>query len=199
MDTALILAGGESRRFGRSKALVDVGGKAMVRRVADAVTPIVGEVLVSVAREEMAERLRLVLPGAAFSIDRRHRHGPIEGFVRGFEAARGNRVLVAPCDAPLLRTDLYRLLLDSLGHHEASVPKFDVFDPVRAVYRRAAVLRVLATTQEALPSPSSLVDRLDTAFVGPERLRTVDPQLESFLDVNRQEDLAEVLARLTSA
>lgn len=198
MDTALILAGGESARFGRPKALVDVVGKKMVMRVAEAVAPLAGEVVVSVATREMAEALRSVLPSAHVAVDRRHGRGPIEGIGRGFEIARGERVLVAPCDAPLLRTELYRLLLEALGDHEASVPKFDVFDPVRAVYRKAAVLRVLAASMTPLPSPSSMVDRLDTVFVDAARLRTVDPRLDSFLDVNRESDLAEVLVRLKS-
>lgn len=196
VDTALILAGGESRRFGRPKAMVDVRGKPMVQRVADAVTPLAEELVVSVASGEMAEAMGPLLPEAIFAVDRRFRQGPIEGFIRGFGAAHGERVLVAPCDAPLLRAGLYRLLIDSLGDREASVPKFDVLDPVRAVYRRVAVLRVFASTTEALPSPSSLVDHLDATFVGPDRLRSADPELESFLDVNREEDLAAVIARL---
>ena len=198
METALILAGGESARFGRPKAFVDVGGKSMVRRVADAIAPLAGEIVVSVATGEMAEALRSVLPGPLLAVDRQHGRGPIEGIARGFEIAHGDRILVAPCDAPLLRTQVYRLLLGALGDHEASVPMFDVFDPVRAVYRKAAVLRVLAAPKTPLPSPSSMVDRLDAVFVGAARLRTVDPRLDSFLDVNRESDLAEVLVRLKS-
>ncbi len=198
MDTVLILAGGESARFGRPKALVDVGGKPMAARVFEAVGPLAAHVIVSVADSRMAETIRRVVPGAKFAVDRRHGAGPIEGMIRGFQIAEGERVLVAPCDAPLLRIGLYRLLLDALGGHDAAVPKFDVLDPVRAVYRRDAVLRVLARESEALQSPSALVDRLDAAFVNEGQLRAVDPRLDSFLDVNREEDLAEVLARLTS-
>ncbi len=196
MDTALILAGGESVRFRRPKALIDVGGKAMVSRVFDAVEPLAGEIVISVGGAHMADAIRAVVSRAKFVIDRRHGLGPVEGMTRGFEIARGGRVLVAPCDAPLLRSDVYRTLLRAMGRHDAALPKFDVFDPVRAVYRRTAVLRVIAKAQEPLPSPSSLVDRLDTVFVSEDRLRSVDPRLDSFLDVNREEDLAEVLRRL---
>jgi len=199
VDTALLLAGGESARFGRPKALVDVGGKAMVSRVFDAVEPLAGEIVISVGSAQMADDIRSVLSRAKFVVDRRHGLGPVEGMIRGFEIARGTRVLVAPCDAPLLRSDLYRTLLGVMGHHDAAVPKFDVFDPVRAVYRRTAVLRIFAKAKVPLPSPSSLVDRLDAVFVSEDRLRSVDPRLDSFLDVNREEDLAEVLRRLKSA
>ncbi len=199
MDTALILAGGESARFGRPKALVDVGGKAMVSRVVDAVEPLAAEIVISVGSAHMADAIESVLSRAKFVVDRRHGLGPIEGMTRGFEIARGTRVLVAPCDAPLLRSDLYRTLLRAMGRHDAAVPKFDVVDPVRAVYRRTAVLRIIAKANAPLPSPSSLADRLDTVFLSERRLRSMDPRLDSFLDVNHEEDLAEALRRLESA
>ena len=190
-----MLAGGESRRFGRPKALVDVGGKPMVRRVVDAIGPLAGELVVSVATSEMVSALQPILPEAAFSIDRRSDRGPIEGFRGGFDVAIGDRVLVAPCDAPLLRPELYRLFLRSLGRHECVVSKFDVFDPLRAIYRRPVVTRILRS-DESIASPSALVDRLRPRFVDPDRIRAVDPDLSSFLDVNTQGDLDEVLARL---
>ncbi|HYT18365.1 MAG TPA: molybdenum cofactor guanylyltransferase [Thermoplasmata archaeon] len=198
MDTALMLAGGSSRRFGRPKALEVVAGKTILARAVEAIAPLAGEVVISIAEAPMAEALRHFLPRATFVTDRRRGKGPIEGLMRGIEVARGERVLVAPCDAPLLRPDLYRLLLASLGTHDAAVPKLDVFDPVRAVYRTAAVRRILSAAKVALPSPSSLVDRLDAVFVLEDQLRAVDPELDSFLDVNDASGLEPVLARLIS-
>jgi molybdopterin-guanine dinucleotide biosynthesis protein A len=191
MDTALILAGGESSRFGEPKALVDVGEKPMVSRVFDAIAPVADEVVISVANSQMADMITGLLSRAQVAIDRRHGIGPIEGIVRGFEIARGERVLVAPCDAPLLRPELYRLLLEALGEYEAAVPKLEAADPVRAVYRRAPALAVL-TTSRGIRSPSALVDHLRCQFVGEDRIRAVDPNLLSFWDVNSQSDLDNV-------
>ena len=197
MDTALILAGGSATRFGRGKALALVDGIPMIRRVGDALAPLAGETIVSVAEEEAEKTFRMLFPSATFVLDRRRGKGPIEGIRRGSERARGVRLLVAPCDSPLLRSELYRLLLASLGTHEAAVPQLAAIDPVRAVYRTSAVQRALKSGEKGVPSPSALVDRLDAVFVQEPRLREVDPRLDSFLDVNREEDLAHVAARLT--
>ncbi len=196
VDTALILAGGSSARLGQPKALLDFGGKAIVRRVFDAVAPLAAEIVVSVADARMAGALRPALPPVRFVVDRRRAIGPIEGIQGGFAVAKGERILVAPCDAPLLRTELYRLLLTSLGAHEAAVPRLEVFDPVRAVYLRQAALRVLERTKKPVESPSALVDRLDTVFVEAEQLRSIDPRLDSFLDVNTSADLDQAVRRL---
>jgi molybdopterin-guanine dinucleotide biosynthesis protein A len=196
VDTALILAGGTASRFGGSKALLDVAGKPMIRRVVDAMAPLAREVLVSVSDETVADAMRSVLPAATFVSDLRRGIGPVEGLRRGAEVAHGDRLIVAPCDAPLLRTDLFRLLGEALGNHQAAVPKLEAFDPVRAVYRTSAVRGLLAKQEGGPPSPSAVVDRLDAVFIEAEQLRSVDPHLDSFLDVNTPADLDEVLRRL---
>ncbi|HKW43999.1 MAG TPA: molybdenum cofactor guanylyltransferase [Thermoplasmata archaeon] len=194
--SALILAGGASSRFGKSKALVEVAGRPLLAHVAGGMRSLADETIVSVSDEESAQQLRQILPQAMFVQDERRNRGPIEGFLQGFRKARGEIVLVAPCDAPLIRPDTYRILLGVLRDHDAAVPRLDVFDPVRAVYRRSAVLNVLAETE--VNSPSALVDRLRATFVGPDQLRAVDPKLDSFLDVNTRGDLEEVRRRIKS-
>lgn len=159
----------------------------MIRRVADALMQRAEELLVSAAGEERIEDLRKVLPEAAFVRDRRRDRGPIEGLWRGLQAARGHLVLVAPCDAPFLQPALYDTLIEAIRNHDAAVPRLEVMDPLRAVYRREAALGALRS-RPAVPSPSALVDRLDACFVDGGRLRRVDPYLESFVDMNTVQD-----------
>ncbi len=191
MRTGLILAGGASRRFGEAKALAPFGGKPMVRWVAEALGARCEEVLVSVAADAPLREFEAATPGARRVRDARKDCGPIEGFRQGFAAAQGDLVLVAPSDAPLLRPALYDALLAMLGDHDAAVPRRGALDPVRAVYRRGAV--VGAFREDGLGSPSALVDRLDSVFLEGERLRSIDPQGLSFVDVNRREDLEAAL------
>lgn len=185
--TGLVLAGGASRRFGEAKALALFHGKPMVQRVCEVLASRCDELLVSVAAEADLRRFDAATAGARMVCDARNDCGPIEGFRQGFAAARGELVLVAPSDAPLLRGTLFDGLLSVLGEHEAAVPRHEVMDPVRAVYRREAVLRVLRDLHVA--SPSALVDRLDAVFLEGKALEAVDPSGVSFLDVNRREDL----------
>jgi len=196
--SALILAGGESLRFGGPKALVDIAGRPLIAYVAREMASLAEETIVSVGSPEREAQIRRVLPGVAFARDVRHGRGPIEGFHEGFRAARGDLVLVAPCDAPLLRASLYRLLLEVLADYDAAVPKLEVPDPVRAVYRRDRVMELLEASA-TVRSPSALVDRLNRVYVPTERLRENDPDLSSFVDVNTQIDLDEVLHRLDTS
>ncbi len=163
----------------------------MIQWVADAVGPFAEELLVSIADESSQSQLAAILSDARFVPDLRKSRGPIEGILRGFESALGDVVIVAPCDAPLLRPSLVGLLLGELSDHEAAVPHLRALDPVRAVYQRGAVLRELDAAGGNIESPSALVDRLDVALVEEEALRKVDPLLLSFLDVNVAEDFVQ--------
>ncbi len=198
MRSALILAGGRSARFGRAKATAIIQGQPMIRRVAEALIPMVGELLVATAREQRIEELRTILPEATFVRDRRQDRGPIEGLSRGLEAAQGSLVLVAPCDAPFLQPRLYDALMGAIGDCDAAVPRLEVIDPLRAVYRREAALHALRH-RPAIPSPSALVDRLDAVFLEGRDLNAADPGLASFVDVNRPEDLAGAQHRVSRA
>lgn len=193
--TGLILAGGSSRRFGEPKPLARFEGRPMLRWVADALASRCDEILLSIRATDEAWPFQEAVPAARVVRDATGDRGPIEGLERGFAAARGEVVLVAPCDAPLLRPALYGGLLASLGAHEAAVPRHEAMDPVRAVYRREAALRALR--DPGIVSPSALVDHLDAVFLEGDALRAVDPGLASFMDVNRPEDLepARRLAR----
>lgn len=165
----------------------------MIRRVADVLLQKAEELVVSTTNAKQTRELSEVLPEATFARDRRQDRGPIEGLWRGLEAARGDLVLVAPCDAPFLGTGLYDVLLRVLGNHDAAVPRLEVMDPLRAVYRKEAPLRTLRMDRGGISSPSALVDRLDVRFVDRASLRRVDSRLASFMDVNTLEDYNRAL------
>ncbi len=187
------MAGGASSRFRGTKGLATLRGRPLVRWVGDALEPFCGELLLSIGVKDEAWRFLETLPEAMLVRDQWGNRGPIEGLHRGCAAAHGDVVLVAPSDAPLLRPALYESLLSILGDHDAAVPRIDVLDPIRAVYRREAVLRILEEEGNRMQSPSALVERLDTALLEGDALVRADPTLASFIDVNRRSDLEKAL------
>ncbi len=188
--TGLVLAGGAGRRFGGDKPFAEFAGRPLVRRVCDVLAAHCDEIVISTRVDEDPRRFLEAVPTAKLVSDARGNHGPVEGLRRGFAVARGEVVLVAPCDAPLLRPSLYSGLLDILGDHDAAVPRHEAMDPVRAVYRRGPAIRILEA--DSVASPSALVDRLDAVFLEGADLDAADPGLASFVDVNRPEDIARL-------
>lgn len=102
----VLLAGGRSRRMGRDKSAIMLDGRCFLDHVAQAMHPVVDEVIVSVASkggawEERYHMVEDVLPDL----------GPLGGLVSAFAHVDAARLLVAPCDAPGLTSSVFETLL----------------------------------------------------------------------------------------
>lgn len=106
----VVLAGGASSRMGRDKALVEVDGVAMARRVADAlVAGGVDEVVLVGGEASWGSAL-----GLGFVGDRYRGAGPLGGLATALVHGAGQGaevVVVAPCDQPWLDANTVRALL----------------------------------------------------------------------------------------
>lgn len=108
-----ILAGGCSRRMGgRDKALLQLGGRPLLRHVVDRVLPQVGELAISVERPAAAyEPFGLSqLPDPAPG-----HNGPLGGLLAALShfGEHYEWVMLTPCDAPFLPRDLAAALQKS--------------------------------------------------------------------------------------
>ncbi len=185
------MAGGKSRRMGRDKAWLDVGdGRPIVQRVIDVLSEVADEVFL-VANDERYRALGLrVVP------DRFPDGGVLGGIATAIGAATHDRVLVAACDMPFLRADVFRLLVASSDGADAVVPLVaGEHEPLHALYTKAC----LAPIERALASGKMRA----ISFFGGVRVRTLeelelraaDPELRSFTNVNTPEELAAATRR----
>lgn len=175
--SAVVLAGGRSRRFGPAdKALAPIGGRAMVARVADRAGGVADEVIVN-CRPAQRDRIAAVLDGdVRFAVDPPARvdGGPVAGLHTGLEAARAPLAAVVPCDVPRLPPALLDLLFVRTrdGDAAGAVPGDGERTPLAlpGVYRTAPAL----TACEAVGAGGSLravTDRLDPLVLPPAAVR----------------------------
>lgn len=107
--TGVILAGGASSRMGTDKAFVEIDGRPMVLRVADALRAGGCEPVWC----QGGDPVRL----AALGLDARPddagsaRPGPVRAIASALAAATAPTVVVAACDLPALTGDLVRALV----------------------------------------------------------------------------------------
>src|SRR3990167_9677702 len=109
--TGVIQAGGGSTRMGgRPKALLDVGGRRIIERVLDAVTPSVGEVLLVTNTPDLYAFLGLPMVADVYPD-----HGSLGGIYSGLEAAPGEAAFPVAGDMPFLHPDDARLAVPRAG------------------------------------------------------------------------------------
>lgn len=107
----VVLAGGASRRMGRSKAAVILpDGRPMIEHVLAALTPVTDALVI--AGEPRGYR-PLSSAGIAIAPDLHPAAGPMGGLVSLPQSRLLPRVVIAACDQPLLRAATLRLLADA--------------------------------------------------------------------------------------
>jgi molybdopterin-guanine dinucleotide biosynthesis protein A len=113
----LLLAGGQSRRFGAEKAVARFGDTLMMDAVAErfACFPFFA---ISAKPDSAAARRASVMHVHVLYDDPALPSGPLAGVFAGLRWAQENALeflATAPCDAPLLPRDLFAQLLGAIG------------------------------------------------------------------------------------
>ena len=182
------MAGGKSRRMGQDKAWIELDGRPIVQRVIDILREVADEVLIVANDPRYAELGLRVVP------DRFPDGGALGGIATGVGAAQHELVLVAACDMPFLRADLWRLLIERTEGADAAVPKVGgQYETLHAAYRKSC----LGPMERALASGRmrviSFFDDVRVREVDEADLRALDPELRSLTNVNTPDELGAAI------
>jgi molybdopterin-guanine dinucleotide biosynthesis protein A len=140
MRSGVIVAGGRSTRFGDAdKAVAELAGTPMVRRVADRIAPAVDEVVVN-CRGDQRAAIEAALDGyehaVSFALDPEPDLGPMAGMATGLDAADAEYGLVVACDMPFVDSGFVEHLFECADGHDAAIPRPDEwYQTTQAVYR----------------------------------------------------------------
>jgi molybdenum cofactor guanylyltransferase len=184
--TGVLLAGGKSRRMGVDKRFLELGGETLLRRALSVYERLFRDILIVVA--EPVPELRALgheivtdlIPGCA----------ALGGLYTGLSRARSPRVFAAACDMPFLNSAVIGHLLE-FGDDDVVMPKLATgLQPMHAVYAKTCLPYFEQMMAINNLSIQSVVEHhtLRTRYVPEEPLRTLDPQLLSFLNLNTPED-----------
>jgi molybdenum cofactor guanylyltransferase len=176
--TLLVLAGGESRRMGRTKAWLEVGDTTLVRWIIDRLAPGFSEVMLSFADPEQVRELipyRIVF-------DRKPSAGPLAGLEAGVSAARNEVTFAIACDMPYVTRELAEMAVAASHGCDAAIPRIDGRpEPACAAYRRSALPAITAALDAGRYRASDLAEQLDVTW-----LEGLDPDL--FRSLNGPDD-----------
>ena len=190
--TAVILAGGRSRRLGRDKAVEPFDGEPLIRRVIRRASEAVSarKVVVVVADPERAAALPLD-DHHCTAVDIFPDCGSLGGIYTGLNAATTEWSLVTACDMPFLSAPLLAHMAGLRDGADAVVPVVDGRpEPTHALYNRRCLPAIEAKLRAGQLKISGFFDDVTVRYVLEGDLRNFDPDLLSFFNINRPEDLA---------
>lgn len=183
--TALVLAGGESRRMGVDKPGLDFGGMTLLDRVVGRMQDVFPRVVVSVR----TPRPDVAVPQVC---DEQSAGGPLAGLCAGLTSVETPWVFAVAADMPFLQRDVIRQLAMCREGVQAVVPVIAGVPQPLAAYYATNALPVIRALLDA-PGKHSLraaLDRLRVCLVDEGTLQAIDPGLHSFFDLDTPADLA---------
>jgi len=200
--TGVVLAGGESQRFGSEKLEFPVGGQRMLARVIEAMRQAADRVVVSARDTAVARRLAgPAVLGVTWLADRPQLGGagPAAGMLTALDRERSAEVLFAPGDMPWISAEGLRAVRER-GRARAATSVAPVWpdgrtEPLVQWHRAGA----WAETLGALPTrggqgirPTDLLRGGKAVVLLPVTLLSADPRC--FANVNERADLTRASA-----
>lgn len=158
--TGLILAGGQSRRMGTDKGLLEYKGKTLVVRALSTLAPLCNEILISTSNRDYDQfGYRLVgdlIKGA----------GPAAGILSGLQVASNPVVVVLSVDTPNLTTAFLSHLISMSGSCEAVVPRHDngFVEPLCAVYKKEAIPHITQALNSGIYKLTDILCQLRVCY-----------------------------------
>jgi molybdopterin-guanine dinucleotide biosynthesis protein A len=193
--SALLMAGGESRRMGRDKATLVIAGEELWRRQVRTLRK-AGFAEIMIARGER-EPLGVGEPGLIVLPDAREGCGPLGALAAGLQRVSTGWLLVLAVDLPLMPAAFLRPMMELAGESgRGVVPQIDGrFEPLVAVYPGTC----LEWSEDCLAGGQWSMRKLVQLCMRDKLLRSLkvrDNERGYFRNVNTPEDLADVERQL---
>ena len=185
--TGVLLAGGQSRRFGSNKALAQVGGSLMIEHPARVLAELFTRRLLVTNRPELYEFL-----GWPMAPDLTPGGGPLAGIEAALTHAATPYIFVAGCDMPELDRALVSHLCQLAPGYDAVIPlSAKGPEPLHGVYAKSALPTISTALAAGSRKLQAVLASLRLREVTEAEMLAVSPTaLGSFRNINTVNDLA---------
>jgi molybdopterin-guanine dinucleotide biosynthesis protein A len=215
--SCIILAGGESKRFGENKAFFSFNGKSFIERAAETALKLSGEIIISAREKESAGlyinelKNKLNINPPVIADDKNCGFiGPLKGIYSCIKHLKGKYVLVMECDAPLFNFSAAKELMEKMEKENvnAVVPLWpdSTVEPLLGVYntkKTAAVLDILNDYALNLEKNFPFKDSVNISRFLPSVYyysildiirKNTDLKIEFFMNINSKKDIENYLS-----
>ena len=195
--TGVILSGGLNTRFdGAHKAFMRVGGRRIIDRLYEIFSDLFDEIILVTNHPEQFLNLDLTIVTDIFDL-----RSSLTGIHAGLFYMKTPYAFFSACDTPFLKKELVEILVEQIEQKiDIIMPETTAgFEPLCAIYSK----RCLKPAEDHLKANKL---KIQWAFrsnrikhIPENQLRTVDPELRSFFNINTPQDLARAEAMIADS
>jgi molybdenum cofactor guanylyltransferase len=182
---ALILAGGENRRFFFHKGLAEISGKRIIEITSSLLRKHFNKVWISTNNPEIFFYLGLPMVGDLINF-----RGPMTGIFSALVCTGAPEVFVTACDMPFISDRVINLIRNSYNGQDAVIPVFQGDpQPLLGVYSSKIKDRMEERIINKRRAMRDLLYDIDVYYIHEQEVLGVDPKGRSFVNINTREDL----------
>ncbi len=185
----IILAGGSNSRMnGEDKAQLVVDSLPLIERKIELLQGLFSEVLIVCNRRRQYD-----YPQVKIVFDRQEGCGPLMGLYSGLQASSREINFVTACDMPFVNEQLVGLLIETSQNCGVAAPVVKGYwEPMMAVYNKSILPAIQKCLDDNRRKMVSFFDQVQVREITEAQVKTFDPDLLSFLNVNTPEQLEQV-------
>jgi molybdopterin-guanine dinucleotide biosynthesis protein A len=186
--TGIILAGGDSRRMGRDKAMLRLSETAIIETTARLFKRLFSEVIIVSKQAGRFGDLRCrevedIYPDK----------GAMIGILTGLKEAETDYIFTAACDMPFLNEKVINLIINSGRGYDVALPSAAGYThPLHALYSRKCLDGMSAFMEKGEKGINRFIKNLPknrVKTISEEEVKALDPDALSLFNVNTPEDM----------
>jgi molybdenum cofactor guanylyltransferase len=185
---ALILAGGENRRFPFHKGLAEIHGTRIIEITTSLLRKHFKKVWISTNSPENFFYLGLPMIGDIINY-----RGPLTGIFSVLTSTCAPVLFVTACDMPFIEGSIVSLIKRAYQGQDAVIPVFDNKpQPLLGIYSHKITDHMEDKIRLGSVAMRDLLQDIDVYYISEEKVLALDPAGRSFVNINTGEDLKQV-------
>lgn len=186
---AILLAGGQSSRYGRNKALINFRGEMMIKKISTVLQAVFEKVyVVGTPWTDYS-----FLNGVILLEDIVAEKGPLGGLYTGLTYSDTEYNYLTACDMPFITINYLNFVLNCGGEYDILIPEYrGHLEPLAAVYRQSCLPFITDSITANYLKVKSFFPAVKVRILKEAMVRQAGDPERLFYNINRQSDLKTV-------
>ena len=183
--TCFILAGGQSKRLGANKALIEIGGERLIDIMLRKLSAVFSElVLITIPEHNYPDikqkKIFDIVPNKS----------SLGGVYTGLMESNSSHSFFLACDMPFINMEFIKFMLEKKLDYDLLIPETNKgFQPLHAIYSKSCISHIKKLMDENNFKILDFFDKVRLKCIPEKICREFDPEEKMFLNINTVEDL----------
>ncbi|SNZ06723.1 molybdenum cofactor guanylyltransferase [Persephonella hydrogeniphila] len=193
--SAILLAGGQSKRMGKDKAFLRLGKKAFIRIIAEKLSTYCNQIVVSGNKEGelYLSHLKEIDAEISFIKDKNPYAGPLNGIISCREYIKHELVFIATCDTPFLNQELIPFFYRKINSYDAVIPVVSgKLQFLNTLYTQKSIEIGESIYEKNVRSLYKWVENLNIKKIEEREIKKIDKDALTYWSINTPEDYERI-------